>query len=93
MRVIFTELAKKELDDTVTYYEAEYFGLGLKFKEETKLSIERITEHPKAWSIERGEVRKALLHRFPYKILSSIEKDDILILAIAHQHRKPDYWV
>jgi hypothetical protein len=45
-----------------------------------------------AWSVERGEIRKCLLHKFPYKLLYSIEADHILILAVAHQHREPEYW-
>lgn len=93
MQVLFSELALKELDDATTYYELEYSGLGSNFRAEIKKSIERIVEHPLAWSIERGEVRRALLHRFPYKILYSIEKDHMFIIAIAHQHRKPDYWI
>jgi len=93
MRVIFTKFAKIELDGATAFYELEYAGLGKRFKEEIRRSISRIVEHPQAWSIERGEIRKYLLHKFPYKILYSVEKDCILIIAIAHQHRKPDYWV
>lgn len=33
---------------------------------------------PKAWSVVRGDVRKCLLHRFPYNLLYSIGKDHIL---------------
>lgn len=93
MRIIFTRYAKQELEDAVYYYELEYSGLGKKFKEEVKKAIVRIAEYPRAWSVERGDVRKCLLHRFPYKIMYSIEKDHILIIAVAHQHRKPDYWI
>jgi len=93
MKVVFTEFAMQELEDAVTFYEIELSGLGIKFKSEVKKSISRIIEHPKAWSVERGEIRRALLHHFPYKILYSIEKDHILIIAIAHQHRKPAYWI
>ncbi|MDP2208100.1 MAG: type II toxin-antitoxin system RelE/ParE family toxin [Bacteroidota bacterium] len=53
----------------------------------------RIAEHPQAWSVERGDVRKCLLHKFPYKLLYSIEEDHIFVLAVAHQHRRPNYWV
>jgi len=69
MKILFSQFAKNELDDAVAFYETELAGLGTKFKEEIKSSISRIKEHPEAWSIERGDVRKALLHRFPYKIL------------------------
>lgn len=93
MKVIFNELAVEELEDAVSYYELEVKGLGGRFKEEVKKSISRITNHPYAWSIEKAEVRKYLLHKFPYKILYSIEKDHIYIIAVAHQHRRPNYWV
>jgi plasmid stabilization system protein ParE len=93
MKITFSKIAKLELDDAITFYETELAGLGILFKKEIRSSILRIKEHPKAWSIEKGDVRKALLHRFPYKILYSIEKDHIIILAIAHQHRKPNYWI
>ena len=78
MRIAFTEFAKKELEDAVTFYEIELSGLGIKFKSEVEKSISRIIEHPKAWSFERGEIRRALLHRYPYKILYSIEEDHIV---------------
>ena len=93
MKIVFSKLALLELEDAIAFYETELAGLGRLFKEEIKSSVSRIKEHPEAWSIERGDVRKALLHRFPYKILYSVEKDHIIVLAIAHQHRKPNYWV
>lgn len=59
MRVIFTRLARYELEDAVRYYELEYSGLGSRFKEEVRKAALRIAAYPEAWSIERGEVRKA----------------------------------
>ncbi len=93
MRVKFTVTARQELEDAVLYYELEYSGLGRRFKEEVRKAALRIATYPEAWSIERGDVRKCLLHRFPYKLIYSVEKDHVLIIAVAHQHRKPDYWV
>lgn len=78
---------------SIIYYDIEYPGLGKKFKKEVKRAAVRISEYPEAWSIERGEVRKCLLHKFPYKLLYSIESDHILIIAVAHLHRQPNYWV
>ena len=91
--VIFSKLAGLELDDATQYYEIELLGLGKRFREEIRKAIKRICEYPEAWSPEKGEIRKYILHNFPYKILYSIEKDHIFIIAIAHQHRKPYYKV
>ena len=93
MRIIFTGFARQELEDAVHYCELEYAGLGRRFKEEVRKAALRIAAYPKAWSIERGDVRKCLLHKFPYKLMYSLEEDHILVIAVAHQHRKPEYWV
>ena len=92
MKVIFSELAKLELDDACSFYDLQVPGLGSKFKDEVGKAARRIAEFPTAWSIERGEIRKGLLHMFPYKLLYSIEKDHVFIIAVAHQHRRPTYW-
>ncbi len=93
MRVVFAKPAKQELEDAARYYELEYPGLGKRFKEEVKKSVLRIAEYPQAWSVVHGELRKYLLHKFPYKLLYALEEDHIFVIAVAHQHRKPDYWI
>lgn len=93
MRIIFSPIAVRELADAVNYLDQQFDGLGERFREEVKNSLALIDRYPQAWSTESADVRRFLLHRFPYKILYSIEADHIYILAIAHQHREPDYWV
>jgi len=93
MKVVFSRLAVRELQDAIAFYEIEKPGLGGRFKTELKKAVRRIVDFPNAWSVERGDVRKCLLHRFPYKVLYSIESDRVFVIAVAHQHRRPDYWV
>lgn len=93
MRIIFSKFAQKELVDATLHYQIEYSGLGLKFRQEIRKAAKRISEYPKACSMGKGEIRKCLLHKFPYKLLYSIEEDHIFIIAVAHQHRRPEYWM
>ena len=93
MRVIFSRYAQLELEDAAHFYERHRNGLGESFRWQVKEASVRIATHPEAWSVERGEIRKCLLHQFPYKILYSIEHDHIFIIAIAHRRREPDYWI
>jgi hypothetical protein len=93
MQVIFSELAKTELIEAVNHYDLQFSGLGKRFKSEVEKAILRIIDYPLAWSIELGDIRKCLLHKFPFKILYSIEPNHIFIIAIAHQHRRPNYWI
>jgi len=46
MRVVFTRIAKQELEDAVRYYELEYSGLGHRVKEEVRKAALRIVEYP-----------------------------------------------
>jgi plasmid stabilization system protein ParE len=93
MNVIFDILARLELDDATEYYDLEQPGLGKRFRNEVKQGIRRIRDYPIAWSKEKGDVRRYVLHKFPYKILYSIEDGYIYIIAIAHGHRRPNYWI
>jgi plasmid stabilization system protein ParE len=93
MKVIFDKLAQLELKDATEFYELEVAGLGKRFQMEVKQGIRRICEYPLVWTKERGDIRKYILHKFPYKILYSIEEGYIYIIAIAHGHRRPNYWV
>jgi len=45
MKIIFTRIAERELEDSVRYYELQYSGLGRKFKEEVRMAtrIHRIS--------------------------------------------------
>ena len=93
MRVIFDDFAKLELDDGKEYYEMEVIGLGKRFKQEVKRAINIIKKMPEIGSPESENIRRYILHKFPYKVLYSIEKDHIYVIAIAHLHREPMYWI
>ena len=87
------KVAHVEFIEAKVFYEVEQPGLSKRFEKEIKDGIKRMKSFPNAWPIERPEIRRYILHKFPYKILYSIEKDYIYIIAIAHCHRKPNYWI
>jgi len=93
VKIEISKLARKELDEAVLFYELAQAGLGVRFKVEVRKTISRIQKYPKTWPLEREEVRKCFVHRFPYKVLYSVQDTTIVILAIAHQHRKPGFWI
>jgi hypothetical protein len=74
MKILFSKFAKNELDDAVTFYETELAGLGRLFKEEIKSSVSRIKEHPEAWSIEKGDVRKLCFIDFLIRFYMLLKK-------------------
>jgi hypothetical protein len=93
MKIEIIEIARREYDEAKEFYEIEQPGLGAQFEEQIRYSLLRIRQHPQAWPPERKEIRRYIVHKFPYKILYSIQNDLIVVLAFAHLHRQPDYWV
>ncbi len=92
MNYSFHPEAEEEFLAAIDYYEEREENLGFEFAVEVYAAIRRAAEHPKAWVILEGEVRRCLTTRFPYGVLYSQEPDSIAILAVMHLHRDPDYW-
>jgi mRNA-degrading endonuclease RelE of RelBE toxin-antitoxin system len=93
MKIQFSRYAYQELLDSMEYYELQLEGLGTRFMEAVDLGIKRIKENPKAWEKYSRFTRKHSLGKFPYKLIYEIDGDTITIIAVAHSHRRPSYWV
>ncbi len=95
MEVKLLKLAQLEFEEAVSHYESEQAGLGSRFRSEVIRSISRIRQFPVAYQQFSPETRRCLIAKFPYGIIYHFapEQDEIVIVAIAHLHRRPDYWV
>jgi toxin ParE1/3/4 len=93
MRIEFAPEAKAEFDDAKRYYDQQLQGLGERFRDEVRDALRRMRLWPLATPVERGDIRRLVLSRFPYKLLYSVEGDYLYVVAVAHQHRAPEYWV
>jgi len=94
MDIKVLRLAQVEFKEAVTHYELEQNGLGDRFRREVLRSISRIRQFPAAYQTFSLNTRRCLISKFPYGIIYhySPERDEIVIVAIAHLHRRPDYW-
>lgn len=92
MTIQFLTIAQSELDDAIEYYNGERPGLGHEFLREVFAAIDRIQDFPDAWQPFHMGARRCLVRRFPYGVIYKRIDDLILIIAIAHLHRRPGYW-
>ncbi len=93
MQLIFLALARNELAETKRFYNRQQQGLGESFQREAETAVRLIQERPLAWQVEIEPVWRFLFDRFPCKMLYIIRAERIVVIAVAHQHRQPDYWV
>ena len=92
MKAKFLLAAKHELEDAMRAYNTQLKGLGDDFRDEAFETVTRIKEFPSAWALLGGNIRRCQMRHFPYGIVYEIFGDEIVIIAVAHLHRRPEYW-
>lgn len=93
MKIRIHDLAVKEFDEAIEWYELQADGLGTRFKKSVIDQMNKIKKNPKWFLKETDNIYKAYVPKFPYKILFTIEDNkNIVVWAVAHMHRKPWYW-
>lgn len=84
--------ARAELDASTAFYESRLDGLGLRFLAAVEETTERIASSPEGGSPMESGLRRRLVPGFPFSVIYRVANDAVLVLAIAHQHRRPGYW-
>ena len=94
MKVSVASLALEELQLAAKFY-AERGGneLGLAFVTEFERVANLVASNPMMGNQLRKNRRFYPFRRFPYSVFYYIsENDELRIVAIAHQRRRPNYW-
>ena len=86
--------AEQELIEGAQRYKRQVNArLGAAFVAEYERVVAQLLRYPHFGSIWRGPLRHYPLRRFPYSVIYHVSGDAMRILAVAHQSRKPEYWV
>lgn len=88
----FLPEASAEADCATGDYEAKVPGLGVRFREEVESACTAIVQHPLLWRERQGGYRRVNLPGFPYYIAFVLREERVLVTAVAHGSRHPDYW-
>ena len=93
MRVVFSPEARDDFEDAARYYDAQRPGLGDELRRELSNVLPKLRNATLNFPALRGDIRRLMLERFPYKLLYSVESDYVYVIAVAHRRRSPDYWI
>jgi plasmid stabilization system protein ParE len=83
--------AEEEMIEASLFYEAASTGLGRSLLDDVQRAVVRLRKHPHLGQVVDRDLRKILLHRFPFSLIYSVDTDAILIVAVAHYGRRPGY--
>lgn len=92
MKVRFHPAARSELREAKAWYEERSPLSAAAFAHEVASAISRIKEAPTRYPVAEHGTRRFVLQRFPFNIFYRVEASEIVIVAVAHQKRHPDYW-
>lgn len=92
MRFVFHPEALNDLLGASQRYKRVSPQLAMEFLDEIEHGVKCILASPSAWALYRGEARRHLIRRFPFGIVYKLRETEIVVIAIAHSHRDPDYW-
>jgi len=93
VNVRFLTLAQKEVDEAFTWFDEHRPGAGLDFLDELDRAVRLVRAYPFAFPEIESDIRRCLFARFPFALIYGIDDEAIVVIAVAHTHRKPDYWV
>jgi plasmid stabilization system protein ParE len=88
--VIFTPTARAELVDAQDWYENEVPGLGRRFRAAVDAVVQSMSLNSRQFPVVYKSIRRALLRRFPYALMFTVEVDETLtVIACFHGSRDP----
>jgi len=95
--VRISDEADAEMIGAARWYESHRAGLGHEFLDAVDVVVTRIAETPRVGSTVPGvvdtEIRRQPVEKFPYHVVYLELPDHLRVLAVAHDRRRPGYWM
>lgn len=92
-----SEEAEAEAEAAARWYDGKRRGLGDEFLAFVDAAVDLIASNPGIGSrlsgADAGDTRRVLMRRFPYHVVYIELPDRIQVLAVAHERRRPGYWL
>lgn len=93
MNIEILDEAESELSEAIEHYDDIEPGLGVRLKNEVRFFIGEIERDPDRPRVRNAGYRRVNLSVFPFFIAYYLIRETIWIVAIAHAHRRPEYWL
>ena len=81
-----------EAEEAARWYAQRSPTAAAGFVFELEAAVLAITETPHTWPAYDHGTRRFLLRRYPYSLIYRVEPARLVIVAVAHAHRRPEYW-
>ena len=95
MKVRFHPGARRDLTDGYHWYEDRSDRAASRFIEEVSATLDCILEAPDRFRpvAPGSKFRTVTLDDFPYNLIYRVIAGGIVVIAVAHEKRRPGYWL
>ena len=90
--VVLRQRFKDDLGAGFDWYEAQQPGLGEQFLAAVQATLSSISLYPEIYAPVYGEVRRAIVPRFPFAVFYIVESERTVALRLLHTARDPRVW-
>ena len=92
MRVEFHPAALAETEEAQAWYQELSLIAAAGFLRELSVAVQRAAAAPERYPAGPSATRRVVLDRYPFTAFYRPTSDGVLIVAVAHQRRRPNYW-
>lgn len=98
MKVRIIAEADDEIDTARRYLDQQWPGLGDRFLNDLVNTLTDIATRPHSFAkletlLADHPFRRALLKTFRYVVVFEAASDEVVVVAVAHASRAPNYWL
>lgn len=90
--VVYRRKVGRDLAGGYAWYSGQRHGLGEEFLAAVNAAFDTIEHFPEILACVHGEVRRAVVSRFPYAIFYRVETKRVVVLTVLHTARDPKVW-
>ena len=90
--LVFRRHFQRDLAAGLDWYEQQRRGLGDEFVAAIRSTLRNVELHPQIFVSVHGDVRRAIIPRFPFAIFYLVEPRRIVVLRVLHTARDPKLW-
>lgn len=84
--------AEAEARDARFWYAQRDAAAAERFMRALDHAMQMIVQAPERWPSYLHGARRFLTRRYPFSVVYRVLADRILVVAVAHQRRRPGYW-
>jgi plasmid stabilization system protein ParE len=84
--------AGREIEEAAEWYDSRRSGLGAEFLDAVDVCLASVLQNPESYPEVRSGMRRAVVRRFPYKLIYALRAGEVVVLGCVHGRRNPKIW-